>query len=206
MTWLATLSASTVLLAACATMDDPSEPSEGEELQALSGPTVYKAGTSTAQAIQSSNPGAALQINGGSELGSYLLARYSGNRISGDVTADVTITAAAGAAFSYVLVGSGTGYGGKQLRLERLPGSTTLRAGAAGGPVTCGSVPSGTPVQITLAVSPAAHQFDVLIDGAQTSCTNLATNLASPVIGFNLMDASNQGYGGTVRYEGLSYR
>jgi len=191
------------LFAACATMDDPME---SEDVAALSGPTIYHAGSSTAHVLQTSSAGAGLEIDGGTQYGAYVLALYSGAQLTGDVTADVTITAAPGAAFSYVLRGSGTGYGGKQLRLERLPGSTTLRATAATGNVNCGTLASGTPVQVTLAVSPSAHQFDVLIDGAPTACTNLATNLAAPIVGFNLMDASNIGYGGVVRYESASYR
>jgi hypothetical protein len=195
---LATIS---LLLASCATTMD--SPAEREDVAALSGPTIYHAGSSTAHVLQTTSAGVGLEIDGGTEYGSYALAMYSGAQLSGDVTADVTITAAPGAAFSYILRGSGTGYGGKQLRLERLPGSTRLRAA---GTVDCGTLASGRAVQVTLAISPAAHQFDVLIDGAPTACTNVPTTLAAPIVGFNLMDASNTGYGGVVRYESASYR
>jgi hypothetical protein len=41
------------------------------------------------------------------------------------------------------------------------------------------------------------HTFDVLINGTPTNFTGLST----PFTGLNVMDASNDGWGGTVRFD-----
>ena len=206
MMWRATGIAASMVLVACATMEDPSEdPIEGEETQALTGPTILKTGTSTAHVLSSSSTGPGLEIDGGKQLGSYLIAKYDGVRTSADVTADFTVTAEPGAAFVYSLRGSGLGYTGKHLRVDRVPNSTTLRTGTPNGNVNCGTLPSNDATLVTIALSTAAQRFDVLIDGAPTACTDLQTGIVGPIVGFEMMDASNDGYGGKVRFEGLAY-
>lgn len=172
-----------------------------EEQQASSNPTIWKTGSSSATVLGSLR-GAGLRIDGGSDYGSYLLATY---RVSSSQNiGELTVTPAAGASFVYVLVGSGRSYSTHQLRLERRPGSNELRAAAATGSVECGTVASDQATQVSLVLDAASQTFDVLIDGVTSACTDLSTRLEPPVIGFNLMDASNQGYGGRVEFTDLT--
>jgi hypothetical protein len=94
---------------------------------------------------------------------------------------------------------------GKQLRLQRVPGSPNLVAAAATGMVTCGAIAPDTSTLVTLVVhAMPPRTFDVLLDGAATACTGLATGLEPPFVGFEIMDPSNEGYGGRVTFDGLS--
>jgi hypothetical protein len=208
------------VISACATMDDPGEGDEAtapediavEEAQAqspaqsLSSPTIVRAGSSTATVISSlSGSYGGLEISGGPELGAFAVATYYPSATSGDVAAAFTVTPAPGSAFVYSLKGTGPGYSYTHLRLERRPGSTDLRAASTSGIVICGTVPSSTPTTIGIALATSARRFSVSINGAATACTNLGTKLAPPITGFEMMDASNAGYGGVVRFEGLAY-
>ena len=172
--------------------------------QAVSAPTILKAGSSTASVGGSLAP--SLEVSGGRELGAYLIAKYTtGRRSTGTFTGEVTITAAPGAAFTYALLGSGPGYSGKQLRIERLPGSTELRAASGDRIVTCGTLGSAA-TKVTVALSIDSRRFDVKLDGAPTACTGLPTRVAPPMVGFQMQDASNEGYGGLVRFDGMTVR
>lgn len=108
------------------------------------------------------------------------------------------------AAFLYTLRGTGSGYSSRQLRLERAPGSDTLDASSTSGVVTCGNVASDAPTSVALVFHAASQTFDVQIGGAATPCTGLKTKMAAPVVGFRLMDASNEGYGGEVTFTDLA--
>jgi hypothetical protein len=170
----------------------------------ISGPTITKAGTSAALIHASSSPGPGLEITGGPELGSYVIASYGATTASSDATAGFTVTPSSGAAFVYILLGSGSSYSTRQLRLQRTPGSSDLHAASSNGNVTCGTVASGTPTNLTVVYHAATGTFDVRIAGAASGCTNLPTKLQAPIAGFNLMDASNEGWGGRVAFTDLT--
>jgi hypothetical protein len=118
-------------------------------------------------------------------------------------TTEFTVNPAPGAAFEYHLIGTGSGYASRYLRLIHEPGSSTLQAASAAGVVTCGALPSGQPTTVTLAFDGSTKTFDVLIGGARTACTDLATKTAGPVNGFRLSDSAVQGYGGRVDFSDL---
>jgi hypothetical protein len=160
-------------------------------------------GTSSATELSASQGGPGMVIHGGTELGSYYLAMYNATTPA-DATARFTVKPGTGAAFVYILRGTGSSYIKRQLRLERLPGSTTLQAAATTGVVACGSVASDKPTNVALVFHPASQTFDVLIGGAASACTALPTRMGAPVVGFSLMDASNEGYGGEVEFTALS--
>jgi hypothetical protein len=171
---------------------------------ALSSPTIARAGTSSARILSSTLGGPGLEITAGSELGAYLIAAYGVTLGSRDATAEFTVTPASGAAFVYILLGSGTRYSTRQLRLQRTPGSSTLQAAASTGNVTCGTVASGAPTRVAVVFDAASRTFDVLINGARSACMDLPTAIQPPVVGFDLMDASNEGWGGQVDFTDLS--
>jgi hypothetical protein len=177
----------------------PAQPS------AVSAPQLAYAGSSTAAVLASSASGApGLAITGSPDEGAFLLARYLVTPSMTDATAEVTVTPHGDAAFLYMLTASGSGYATRQLRLERLPGSTALQAQIPTGTAVCGDVASDRPTSIALAFHSRSQTFDVLFDGAATACTGLPTRLVPPITGFELMDASNAGYGGQVEFTDLS--
>jgi len=177
---------------------------QGETTQTEGGPLIERQGSSTATVMPVTSQGEGLAIHGGNEQGAYLLASYSTPTSGGDATARFTVAPRGDAAFVYTLRGTGSGYSSRQLRLERAPGSNTLDASATGGVVTCGTVASDGPTAVALVYHAATQTFDVQIGGAATPCTGLKTKMAAPVVGFRLMDASNEGYGGEVTFTGLS--
>lgn len=210
-----------LVISGCATTDDPIEDEGGvddvatesaetstTEAQAPSttSPSIVRGGSSDARVIASVAGGyAGLELDGGTELGAFAIATYYPASTSGDVAAAFTVTPDPGSAFIYSLKGTGTGYAYTHLRIERAPGSTDLRAATTTGIVTCGTVPSGTATAIGISLATAAKRFSITIDGAPTACTNLTTKLGAPITGFEMMDASNAGYGGVVRFGGLAF-
>jgi hypothetical protein len=170
-----------------------------------SGPSIISSGSSSAGPISSTSlHGPGLEIVGGTELGAFLIATYGATAGPGDVTASFTVTPDPGAAFVYMLQGSGSRYSTRQLRLQRTPGSTQLQAAASTGNITCGPLPSTTATRVTLVFRSASRTFDVRINGAASACRNLPTALQPPITGFGMMDASNEGWGGRVDFTDLT--
>src|SRR5882724_3058647 len=184
--------------------EDDGELSSAQQNSIASGPAIAQGGNSSARILAPSSTGSGLEISGSPDLGSFLIASYGATTGSSGATARATVTPAPGATFVYTLLGSGTGYSGRQLRLQRTPGSSDLTAAASNGNVTCGMVASGAPTKLSLVFHAAAGTFDVLIGGAASGCTGLPTKLQPPVIGFSLMDASNDGWGGRVDFTNLT--
>jgi hypothetical protein len=167
------------------------------------GPTITKNGTSTATAVPAAQGGPGLRLDGGMESGAYAIATYGATPGSGDATLEATVTPTAGASFVYTLIGAGSSYAKRQLRLERLPGASELQAASANGTVACGTL-DDKPTAVTLVFHAASQRFDVLLDGEATQCTGLSTKVQAPVAGFQMMDASNEGYGGEVEFSDLA--
>jgi len=160
--------------------------------------TVGGSTTATAAA-----DGSSAEINGGSEPAAYALVSYRTATGAMSATTEFTVNPAPGAAFEYHLIGTGSGYASRYLRLIHEPGSSTLQAASVGGVVTCGALPSGQPTTVTLAFDGSSKTFDVLIGGARSACTGLSTKTSGPVNGFRLSDSTVQGYGGRVDFSDL---
>lgn len=180
-------------------------PGDPVEARAVPAPSIAYAGSSSVTPLPSAAGGGGVRIDGGTEEGAFALVSYR-VAVRGDTaTAQFTVAPAAGASFIYDLTGSGSGYSTRKLRLSRVPGSSQLQATSATGEVVCGPLgDSATPV--TLVYRGASKTFDVTINGQATACTGLATRMKGPAVGFNLMDASNAGYGGQVTFTGLALR
>lgn len=191
------------LVAGCAAGEDGTISSAQQDIIS-SGPAISKAGSSSARVLAASPAGPGLEINGSSALGSFVAASYGATTGSSGATAGFTVTPAPGAAFVYFLLGSGSRYTTQQLRVQRTPGSSALEAAASTGNVTCGTLASGTPTSLSVVFHAASGTFDVLIGGAASGCTSLPTKLLPPVVGFGMMDASNEGWGGVVDFTDLT--
>jgi hypothetical protein len=59
---------------------------------------------------------------------------------------------------------------------------------------------------VTLTVHATAwpHTFDVRINGAPTACTGIETGLSPPFNAVSVMDASNEGWGGSVLLDAIA--
>jgi hypothetical protein len=164
------------------------------------GPAIEKGGSSTVSTQTWAN-GPGLEIQGGTEAGAFVIARYDTTPRIGDLTASFTVTPTAGASFAYALRGAGGPYARSLLRLERIPGSDALLAATPNGNVACADIGSGDATAISLVVHATIPvTFDVLIDGAPTRCTRLASTVQPPFVGFVVEDAANEGYGGEVLF------
>src|SRR3954471_14321131 len=127
---------------------------------AISAPQLAYSGSSTASVLTSASSGApGLAISGDRSEGAFLLARYSMTPSVNDATAQLTVTPHGDAAFLYMLTASGSGYASRQLRLQRLPGSTALQAQIPTGTAVCGDVASDRPTAIALAFHSSTQTF-----------------------------------------------
>ena len=170
--------------------------------------TVTSAGSaSTVRVVGTTDHGHVLLLRGGTAVPDYVIAALGISSASTEITAQVDINPASDASFLWSLHGAGTSIGRRRIRLQREPGSTALIANTVpGGNSACGTLPSNQWSQITLRVHAQGwpHTFDVLIDGARTACTGLPTGLGPPFRSIDVMDASNEGWGGEVRFDNLA--
>lgn len=219
---------SSIAIAGCATADEQASPGDeaaaGDSVGAspdtgtsqgtgastagsapIYGPTIVRNGSSTATAEPAGQSGPGVLLDGGMEAGAYAIATYGATPGSGDARLEATVAPTAGASFVLTLIGTGSSYAKRQLRLERLPGSSDLQAASADGTVACG-VLEDRATQVALVFHAATQRFDVLLDGAPTQCTGLLTKVQAPIAGFEMMDASNEGYGGEVAFSQLAMR
>jgi hypothetical protein len=143
-------------------------------------------------------------IRGGTQLGSFAIASYGGNGGATQTTYEFTVTRAAGSAFAYNFVGSGTKYATRALRMQITPTSDQLLVAATSGVVACGAIVPDQPTAVAVVIDTIAKRFDVQIDGAATPCAALSTSIVPPMTGFNMMDASNEGFGGRVEFSDLA--
>jgi len=180
---------------------DPGQAGPGAPRQAtLPQPSITTGGSTTVSAAAG---GASAQILGGTETAAYALVSYRVATGAMSATTEFTVNPAPGAAFEYHLIGTGSGYVSRYLRLIHGPGSSTLQAASASGVVDCGPLPSGQPTTVTLAFDGTAKTFDVLIAGARSACTDLPSKTSGPVNGVRLSDSTVQGYGGRVDFSNL---
>ena len=180
---------------------DPGQPTQSAPRQAtLPQPSITTGGSTTVSATAG---GASAQINGGTEAAAYALVSYRVATGAMAATTEFTVNPAPGAAFEFHLIGTGSGYASRYLRLIHEPGSSTLQAASAAGVVDCGPLPSGQPTTVTLAFDGTTRTFDVLIGGARSACTDLPSKTSGPVNGVRLSDSTVQGYGGRVDFSDI---
>jgi hypothetical protein len=145
-----------------------------------------------------------LDLQGSTTTGDFLIASRSFSVAATEIQETFAINPSAGSAFVTAFNGAGSSLGARRIRLQREPGSTTLVAQTVpSGTTNCGTLASGAWSTVTLRVHASAqpHTFDVLVNGAATSCTGLTTGLSSPFTGLNVMDASNENWGGSVLFD-----
>jgi hypothetical protein len=184
---------------------DPVEASSGTAEQStahqavLPQPNITTGGSTT---VTASPDGA--QIDGSTDPAAYGLVSYRVATGAMSATTEFTVNPASGAAFEFMLIGTGSGYSSRFLRLFRVAGSNVLQAATTAGVIDCGPLPSGQPTAITLAFDGASKTFDVLIGGAASACTGEPTKAAGPVNGFRMQDSPEQGFGGHVAFSSLA--
>jgi hypothetical protein len=162
--------------------------------------------TDSRAVIQStSDHGKVLAIEGSAAMGDYLTAKLDMS-ISTDIVASVDVNPDSSGAFVWSVHGQGGSTYKRRVRLQRWPGSTRLIATASpAGDRDCGSLASARWTKLTLVIhtQTVPSTFDVLIDGNRTACTGLQTSVTPPFTSVQIMDASNSGWGGRVRFDNI---
>jgi hypothetical protein len=163
-------------------------------------------GPSAARVIATPDHGRVLEVQGDPTPGAFAVTRYDGAAVSGDVSLRFEVNPAAGASFvAWIRATGGVGAARHQLRVMRAPGSTTLMAAGSRGTVACAALPSGQWSTVTVAVHGGdARTFDVEVNATPTACAGLATDLAPPVVGVAVMDASNDRWGGRTLFDNFA--
>lgn len=168
--------------------------------------SISQAGSSTATIVHTTDHGNVLRLQGSAVLGDFLIASLGFSSSAPNVATQVDINPDSGASFVWSLHGAGTSIGRRRIRLQRAPGATVLVANTVpNGDSECGTLASGVWSTVTLMVHTEAfpHTFDVLINGVATACTGLETGLSPPFDSVSVMDASNEGFGGVVRFDNV---
>ena len=178
---------------------------EDDALGPLGAPwTISSSGTGSASIVNTTNHGHVLRLQGSTAEGHFLIASRPLSSSATDITVQVDVKPGSGASFIWSLHGAGTSIGRRRIRLQRMPGSTTLAAQTVpSGTTNCGTLPSGAWSKITLIVHTVPRTFDVQINGAATSCTAVRADIQPPFNGVSVMDASNTGWGGIVHFDNI---
>ncbi len=178
---------------------------EDDAVGALGAPwSISAAGSGSVSIVNTTDHGHVLKLQGSTAEGSFLIASRALSSSSPDITTQVDIKSAPGASFIWILNGAGSSIGRRRIRLQQTPGSTTLVANTVpSGDTSCATLPSGVWSRVTLIVHTVPRTFDVLINGAPTSCTGTATGLQPPFNSVSVMDASNTGWGGKVVFDNI---
>jgi hypothetical protein len=181
---------------------------EGEGSQ-LTSPWSWApaAGETRAVVTSAAGHGNVMRLEGSEAYGQYMIAYLPVSAAApSDVVASVDVNPDQGAAFVWSLYGQGSGTYKRRVRLQRWPGSTTLVATSVPtGDADCGALPSGSWTNLTLVMhaQQTPHTFDVLINGQPTSCTGIEVATNPPYNRVEIMDASNEGWGGNTEFDNI---
>jgi hypothetical protein len=179
---------------------------EDDAVGSLGAPwTISSSGTGSVSIVSTTDHGHVLRLQGSTTEGYFLIASRPISSSSNDITVQIDIKPNSGASFIWSLHGAGTSIGRRRIRLQMAPGSTTLAAQTApSGTTNCGTLRAGVWSRVTLIVHASRGAFDVLINGAGTSCTGVSAGIQPPFNSVSVMDASNAGWGGTVRFDNIN--
>ncbi len=167
--------------------------------------TISSAGRGKVSIVNTTDHGHVLQLQGSKTTGEFLIAIRAVSSSSTDLTTQVDIKPSTASSFIWTINGAGSSIGRRRIRLQQAPGSTALVANTVpSGDTTCGSLPANAWSTVTLTIDTVSGTFDVSINGAPTSCTGITAGIQPPFNSVNVMDASNQNWGGTVLFDNMS--
>jgi hypothetical protein len=166
--------------------------------------TVDIHGASTAVVVDTSDHGRVLNLRGSKTIPDSLVATDRFSSAATEVQFSFAVNASAGSSFQTELNGTGNSYFSRHLNLRLEPDSGTLVAlTSPSGLTDCGPLARGSWSTVTLRVHETVlpHTFDVLINGARTSCTGIETRQAAPFTGISVIDGLDTGQGGSVLFD-----
>lgn len=167
--------------------------------------TISSAGRGKASIVNTTDHGHVLQLQGSKTEGEFLIATRAISSSSTDITSQVDIKPGSAVSFIWTVNGAGTSIGRRRIRLQQAPGTTTLVASTVpSGNTSCGKLSPNAWSTVTLTIDTVSRTFDVLINGAATSCTGVAADIQPPFNSVNVMDASNLNWGGTVLFDNMN--
>jgi hypothetical protein len=167
--------------------------------------SVTSAGSGSSVSIVNTNDHSrVLQLQANTAEGNYISASRPLSSSSQEITVQVDIKPSSGSSFIWSLHGAGTSIGRRRIRLQQNPGTTNLSAHTVpGGETSCGKLKADAWSKVTLIVHSGSRTFDVLINGAATSCKGISAGIQPPFNSVSVMDASNAGWGGKVLFDNI---
>jgi len=166
--------------------------------------TVDIHGASTAVVVNTPDHGRVLNLRGSKTIPDSLVATDHFASAATEVQFNYAVDASSGSSFQTELNGTGNSYFSRHLNLRLEPGSNTLVALISPTGLTdCGPLVRDSWSTVTLRVHETVlpHTFDVLINGARTSCTGIETRQAAPFTGISVIDGLDTGEGGSVLFD-----
>ena len=161
-------------------------------------------GASTAVVVDTADHGRVLNLRGSKTIPDSLVATRPFASAATEVQFSFAVNASAGSSFQTELNGTGNSYFSRHLNLRLDPGSNTLVAlTSPTGLTDCGPLARGAWSTVTLRVHETVlpHTYDVLINGARTSCTGIETRQSAPFTGISVIDGLDTGQGGSVLFD-----
>lgn len=166
--------------------------------------TISSAGRGRASIVNTTDHGHVLQLQGSKTEGEFLIATRAISSSSTDIATQVDIKPSTASSFIWIINGAGSSIGRRRIRLQQAPGSTTLVANTVpSGNTNCGRLSPNVWSTITLNIDTVSRIFDVLINGAATSCTGISADIQPPFNSISVMDASNLNWGGAVQFDNI---
>jgi hypothetical protein len=166
--------------------------------------TVTSGGASTVVVVDTPNHGRVLDLRGSKTVPEFLTATRPFSTAATEAQYSFAVNPSAGSTFQTELNGVGNSYFSRHLQLRLDPGSNTLTALTSPTGLTgCGPLARGVWSTVTLRVHETVlpHTFDVLINGASTSCTGIVTRQAAPFTGISVLDGLGTDEGGSVLFD-----
>jgi hypothetical protein len=168
--------------------------------------SISGGGSSTVSVASSADHGQVGVLHGGTSSADFAIASLAASSSDPVMHVELAVNPAPGASFVFSLQGAGGSIGARRIRLQRVAGSNMLAASTTGfGTQDCAPLPSGVWSTIGLDVRTDLHTFDVTLDGTPTACSAGATSIGVPFSGVSMMDASNEGFGGDVRFDDIAF-
>jgi hypothetical protein len=161
-------------------------------------------GASTAVVVNTADHGRVLNLRGSKTIPDSLVATRPFSSAATEVQFSFAVNASAGSSFQTELNGTGNSYFSRHLNLRLEPDSNTLVAlTSPTGLTDCGPLARGSWSTVTLRVHETVlpHTYDVLINGARTSCTGIETRQSAPFTGISVIDGLDTGQGGSVLFD-----
>lgn len=158
----------------------------------------------SASVVASSEHGKVLRMSGSRTSGQFLIAELPFSAAGPRAEVSFQVAPDQNSNFVFFLNAVRVGYRSSRISLQLSPGSNELVRVSSYPQVSCGTLRPGTwsSVQISIRSDVSPSTYDVRINGVlKPECASQTTPLRLPLRSLQLMDASNDGWGGDVLFD-----